>query len=76
MTENEAMGMVWHMANMWLSEETQRFQQHPVTNEWQDCLKDLLEMHGVTSEGLVHITTEGDAEEALSIIHKQYFKKV
>jgi len=35
-----------------------------------------LEMHGVTSEGLVHITTEGDAEEALSIIHKQYFKKV
>jgi len=76
MTENEALGMVWHMANMWLCAETQRFQQHPITNEWQDYLEDLLESHGATAEGLVHITTEADAEKALSIIHEQYFKKV
>ena len=76
MTTNEALGMVWHMANMWLSEETQRFQQHPVTNEWQDCLEDLLESHGVTSEGLVHTTTEEDAEKALSVLYNLYFKKV
>ena len=75
MTQNEAMNMVWHMANMWLSAETQRFQQNPATNEWQDCLKDLLESHGVTSEGLVHITTEADAEEALSIVHNNLVNK-
>jgi len=75
MTQNEAMGMIWHMANMWLCEETQRFQQHPVTNEWEDCLGILLESHGATSEGLVRTITEKDAEEALSVIHEQYFKK-
>ena len=75
MTEQEALGMIWHMANMWLCEETQRFQQHPVTNEWEDCLGLLLESHGATSEGLYPVT-EKDAEEALRIIHKQYFKRV
>ena len=79
MTENEALGMIWHMANMWLCEGTQRFEPNPdyyFPDESQDWLEVLLESHGVTSEGLVRITTEADAEEALSIIHTKYFKEV
>jgi hypothetical protein len=62
MTNEEALNMVWHMANMWLCEETQRFQQHPVTNEWMDVIGDLLESHYPDN-------TELAAEEALRTIY-------
>ena len=68
MTEKEAMAMVWHMANMWLCEGTQRFQQHPITNEWEDCLEILLESHGDPETRFLCPVTEKVAEQALGIV--------
>lgn len=65
MTDQEALGMVWHMASMWLCKETQRFQQHSITNEQEDCLELLL----------ARDRTEVDAEEALDIIHRNHFQQ-
>ena len=66
MTEKEAMDIVWHMANMWLSESTQRFQPDPVYNEWTDYIGDFLEGHDPNN-------TESAAEEALRVMHKTMY---
>ena len=45
MKDQDALNMVWHMANMWLSEATQRFQENGETNQIEDYLTDLLDSH-------------------------------
>ena len=61
MTNQDALSMVWHMANMWLTEGSQRFQYNPETNQMDDCLTDLLETHYPQN-------TEADAEKALQTV--------
>ena len=61
MNDQDALGMVWHMANMWLSELSQRFQVNEETNQMEDYLTDLLDSHYPQN-------TEEDAEKALRIV--------
>jgi len=64
MKDQDALNMVWHMANMWLCDATQRFQENGETNQIEDYLTDLLESHYPQN-------TEEDAEQALSIVLDQ-----
>jgi hypothetical protein len=61
MNDQDALDMVWHMANMWLSELSQRFQVNEETNQMEDYLTDLLDSHYPQN-------TEEDAEKALRIV--------
>ena len=61
MKDQDALEMVWHMANMWLTEPSQRFQYNSETNQMEDYLTDLLESHYPQN-------TEENAEQALRIV--------
>ena len=61
MKDQDALDMVWHMANMWLTEPSQRFQYNSETNQMEDYLTDLLESHYPQN-------TEENAEQALRIV--------
>ena len=61
MNEKDALRMIWHMANMWLTESTQRFQYNRETNQLDDYLSDFLDSHYPHNE-------EMDAEKALTIM--------
>lgn len=61
MNEQRALAMVWHMANMWLTESTQRFQYNLETNQLEDYLSDFLDSHYPQNE-------EMDAENALAML--------
>ena len=61
MKDQAALEKVWHMANMWLTEPSQRFQYNSETNQMEDYLTDLLESHYPQN-------TEENAEQALRIV--------